>query len=80
MKGILLGSLCFALTAHAEEELLSAKDIFTEEAAMPSETDNSSKKKSKSTQSKKKPKADEEDASSPSMLKPKGAKDPFESP
>jgi hypothetical protein len=81
IKMVLLGSLCFALTVHAEEELLSAKDIFTEEATMPSETDdsNTSKKKSKSAQPKK-PKADEENASSPSMLKPKGAKDPFESP
>jgi len=81
MKLILLGSLCFVLTAHAEEELLSAKDIFTEEATMPSEIDDSNtpKKKNKSTQPKK-PKASEEGASSPTMLKPKGAKDPFESP
>lgn len=78
MKVVLLGSLCFALTAHAEEDLLSAKDIFTEEATMPSVTDDSSKKKSKSTQPKK-PKSEEE-ASSPSILQPKADKDPFESP
>jgi len=81
IKPVLLASLCFALTAHAEEELLSAKDIFTEEATMPSEVDDTtpSKKKNKSIQPKK-PKADEESASSPTLLKPKGDKDPFESP
>lgn len=80
LRVILLGSLWFVLTVHAKDQLLADKEIFTEEATLPLETDqNSSKSKNKSSQSSKKPKTEEEDGSSPSILKPKAGKDPYES-
>lgn len=81
-KAILLSNLCslLLLQANETENLICAKDIFTEqEATLPSgiEDDTSKKKRNKSSQSVPKPSADE-NATTPSLLSPQADKEIFQ--